>query len=106
MFPFAQFQVGKVPFAANIGKHGRIAVTAIANSKHAFSAGLRIVKRGDVHVYRNIPARQLRRNNAVGFQHLNVFIQDLPADGADDHVKALAQGFRRGDGKQMTRAAL
>ena len=91
LFPFAQFQVGKVPFAADIGKHGRIAVTAIVGPGHAFLAGLRIVKRGDIHVCRNIPARPLRRDNAVGFQHLNVFIQDLSADGSTDHVKALVQ---------------
>ena len=40
LFPFAQFQVGKVPFAANIGKHGRIAVAAFVGSGHALLAGL------------------------------------------------------------------
>ena len=66
LFPFAKFQVGKVSFAANMGKHGRIAVASFVGPGHALLAGLRIVERGDVHVYRDISARQLRRDNAVG----------------------------------------
>ena len=45
LFPFAQFQVGKVSFAADIGKHGRIAIAAFEGSGHALLAGLRIVER-------------------------------------------------------------
>ncbi len=40
LFSFAQFQVGKVSFAADIGKHGRIAVAAFVGPGHAFLAGL------------------------------------------------------------------
>lgn len=66
LFPFARFHVGKVSFATNIGKHGRIAIAAFVGPGHALLVGLRIVER-DIHVYRNISARQLRWDDAVGF---------------------------------------
>lgn len=35
LFPFAQFQVGKVSFTADIGKHGRITIAAFVGPGHA-----------------------------------------------------------------------
>lgn len=49
--------VGKLSFAADIHKHGRIVVTAFVGLGHSFLADFGIAKRGDVHVYRNISAR-------------------------------------------------